>query len=139
MRNNMKKNWVWLLALGLSACGKQLEIASDVTLKHQYDAAFQRQVQVLQAEQVKVSSTKASSAGPAMLALEVLNPHNPPEQHPDTLKQRMHKLAHLLAADLASPASYQVLNAQATFKHSLFSRDNSTSSQAFIYPIATLR
>jgi hypothetical protein len=138
MRNNMKKNWVWLLALGLSACGQQLEIASDVTLKHQYDAAFQRQVQVLQAEQVKVSSTKAG-AGPAVLTIEVLNPHTSPEQHPDTLKQRMHKLAHLLAADLANPTSYQVLNAQATFKKSLFSRDNSTSSQAFIYPITSLR
>jgi hypothetical protein len=138
MTNNMRKNWVWLLALGLSACGQQLEIASDVTLKHQYDAAFRHQVQVLQAEQVKVSSTKVG-AGPAVLAIEVLNPHTSPEQHPDTLKQRMHKLAHLLAADLANPSSYQVLNAQATFKKGLFSRDNSTSSQAFIYPITSLR
>ena len=134
----MRKNWVWLLAFGLSACGQQLEIAPDVALKHQYDAAFQQQVKVLQAEQVKVLSTKAG-AGPAVLAIEVLNPHSPPEQHPDTLKQRMHKLAHLLAADLANPASYQVLNAQATFKKGLFSRDNSTSSQAFIYPITSLR
>jgi hypothetical protein len=135
----MSKNWWWVLAIGLTSCGRQLEIASDVALKHQYDAAFQRQVQVLQAEQVKVSATTASGTGPAVLALEVLNPHNPPEQHPDTLKQRMRKLAHLLAADLANPTRYQVLNAQATFKHSLFARDNSTSSQAFIYPIATLR
>jgi hypothetical protein len=134
----MNKHWGWLLAIGLSACGQQVEVASDVALKHQYDAAFRQQVQVLQAEQVKVSATKVGT-GPAVLALEVLNPHTSPEQHPDTLKQRMRKLAHLLAADLASPNSYQVLNAQATFKPGRFSRDNNTSSQAFIYPVASLR
>jgi hypothetical protein len=133
----MKKYW-WLLTLGLVACGRQVDVASDIALKHQYDAALQRQIELLQAEQVKVS-VAAAGVGPAVLMMEVINPYNPPEQHPDTLKQRMRKLAHLLVADLGSPARYQVVNAQATFKHGLFSRDNSTSSQAFIYPIASLR
>ena len=138
----MKKNWLWLLTLELVACGKPLEIASDVTLKHQYDAAFQRQVQLLQAEQVRVSATAAGKAGPSILMLDVLNPQNQPE-NPDSLKQRVRKLAHLLVADLASPERYQVVNAQATFKHgglfSMDSKSNTTSSQAFIYPTASLK
>jgi len=134
----MKKYWWGLLALVLTACGKQVEVASDVVIKHRHDAAIQRQVELLQAEQVKVSAPTGGS-GPAVLSLEVLNPYSSLEQHPDTLKQRMRKLAHLVVADLGSPAPYQVVNAQATFKHSLFARDNSTSSQAFIYPIASLR
>ena len=138
----MKNKWLWLLALGLTACGQQVEVASDVALKHQHDAAFQRQVQLLQAEQVRVSATAAGKAGPAILMLDVLNPQNQPE-NPDSLKQRVHKLAHLLVADLASPERYQVVNAQATFKHGgLFSMDSkatSTSSQAFIYPTASLK
>jgi hypothetical protein len=134
----MKKKWVALLALGLTACGKQFDVASDVALKHQNGAAVQRQIELLQAEQVKVSVATAGSAGagPVVLRLEVVNPA---EQHPDTLKQRMRQLARLLVADLGSPASYQVVNAQATYKHSMFSRDNSTSSQAFIYPLASLK
>ncbi len=139
----MKKHWLWLLALGLAACGQQLEIASDVALKHQDDAAFQRQIKLLQAERVKVSATAPSGTGPVVLTLEVLNPSSPPEQHPDTLKLRVRKLAHLLVADLASPDRYQVVNAQATFKSgglfSLGSSSTSNSSQAFIYPIASLK
>ncbi|RZK37691.1 MAG: hypothetical protein EOO57_05120 [Hymenobacter sp.] len=135
----MKKNWVWLLALGLAACGKPLEIAPDVALKHQNDAAFQRQVQLLQAEQIKVSAAAAGPAGPAVLMLEVLNPRHQPE-NPDSLKQRVRQLAHLLVADLARPDRYQVVNAQATFKQSRFSLGGGqSSSQAFIYPIASLR
>ncbi|TVT40080.1 hypothetical protein FNT36_11285 [Hymenobacter setariae] len=127
------------LLSGLAAsCGKQFDVASDVALKYQNGAAVQRQIELLQAEQVKVSGATAGAAGagPAVLSLEVVNPV---EQHPDTLKQRMRQLARLLVADLGSPDRYQVVNAQATFKHNLLSRDNSTSSQAFIYPIASLR
>lgn len=139
----MKALKIWSLCLlsGLAtSCGKQLEIASDVALKHQNGSALQRQIELLQAEQVKVSAAPAAgTAGPVVLTLEVVNPYESAEQHPDTLKQRMRKLAHLLVTDLASPERYQVVSAQATFKHNLLSRDNSTSSQAFIYPIASLR
>jgi hypothetical protein len=135
-----KQWWLGLLAVGLTACGPQLEIAPDVALTQQYRAAFQQQVELLQAEQVKVSATAAAGkAGEAVLSLEVINPHSPPEQHPDTLKQRMRKLAHLLVADLASPAGYQAVSAQATFKRSLLSPGNSSSSQSFIYPTASLK
>lgn len=139
----MKKHWLWLPALGLAACGQQLEIASEVALKHQYDAAFQQQIKRLQAEQVKISVTAPNGTGPTVLILEVLNPKSPPGQHPDTLKLRVRKLAHLLVADLASPDRYQVVNAQATFKSGGFfssgSSPNTSSSQAFIYPIASLK
>lgn len=134
----MKKYWLWLLSAGLAACGQPLEIAPSVALKHQADASFQRQVQLLQAEQVRVSATAAGAAGPAVLTIEVINPRNQPE-HPDTLKQRIRQLAHLLVADLASPAQYQVVNTQATFKHSRFSLSSDSNSQAFIYPLASLR
>jgi len=135
------KIWSLCLLSGLAmSCGKQLDVASDVALKHHNGAAVQRQIELLQAEQVKVSAAAAAAgtAGPVVLTLEVVNPYESAAQ-PDTLKQRMRKLAHLLVADLASPERYQVVSAQATFKHNLLSRDNSTSSQAFIYPIASLR
>ncbi|MDO7884684.1 hypothetical protein [Hymenobacter cheonanensis] len=138
----MKTYWWGLLAVGLTACGGQVEIAPGVALRHAYDAAFQRQAHLLQAEQVKVSATPASGPGPqglAIITLEVVNPRSTPEQHPDTLKQRMRKLAHLVVADLASPASYQAVSAQATFRRSLLSPGNSSSSQTFIYPLASLR
>jgi hypothetical protein len=137
-----KQWWLGLLAVGLTACGPQLEIAPDVALTQQYRAAFQQQVQRLQAEQVKVTATAGSGSGPAgpgILTLEVINPHSAPEQHPDTLKQQMRQLAHLLVLDLARPASYQAVSAQATFRRSLFSPGNSSSSQTFIYPIASLK
>ena len=135
----MKNNWLWLLAIGLVACGKPLDIASEVALKHQHDAAFQQQVKLLQAERVKVSATAAAGKAPAVLIVEVLNPSHQPE-NPDSLKQRVRKLAHLLVVDLASPDQYQVVNAQATFKQSMFSLGGGqSSSQAFIYPIASLR
>lgn len=136
----MRASKFWLLLLGIvvAGCGKQVEIASDVAIRHQHDPAIQRQVELLQAEQVKVSAT-AAGAGPAVLSLEVLNPLSAPEQHPDTLKQRVRKLAHLLVIDLKQPDAYQVVNAQAMFKPSLLAKDKNTSSQAFIYPLASLR
>jgi len=135
-----KQAWLGLLVGGLTACGAQLEIAPGVALTQQHQAAFQQQVQRLQAEQVKVSATAASGpAGTGILTLEVINPHHPPEQHPDTLKQQMRKLARLLVLDLASPAGYQAVSAQATFRRSLFSPGNSSSSQTFIYPIGSLK
>ena len=136
----MKKHWwVGLLAVGLTACGPQLEIAPGVALTQQHQAAFQQQLQLLQAEQVKVSAMAGSGPGPAVLTLEVINPHSPPEQHPDTLKQQMRKLAHLLVLDLASPAGYQAVSAQATFRRSLLSPGNASSSQSFIYPLGSLK
>jgi hypothetical protein len=132
----MSKHWWWLLVVGLTACGEQLEVAPTVALKHEHDASFQQQIKLLHAEQVKVSAAVAS---PSLLSLEVVNPHDNLEQHPDTLKQRMRKLARLLVADLASPATYQVVSAQATFRRSILSPGNSSSSQSFIYPIASLR
>jgi hypothetical protein len=128
-----------LLGSLAASCGKQLDVASDVALKHQNGAAMQRQIELLQAEKVKVSAVAPSGAGPAILNLDVLNPHHAPEQHPDTLKQQMRKLARLLVADLASPGRYQVVNAQATFSRSFLSKHDNSSSQAFIYPIASLR
>ena len=137
----MKNNWLWLLAIGLAACGgKPLEIAPDVALKHQYDAAFQRQAQLLQAERVKVSTAAAvGGAKQSVLMLEVIIPRNTPEQRPDTLKQQVHKLAHLLVADLASPDRYQAVNAQTTFSHGLFAMGHQPVAQAFIYSTASLR
>jgi len=129
--------WLGLLAVGLTACGPQLEIAPGVALTQRYRAAFQQQAQRLQAEQVKVAAV-ASGPGPGVLTLEVTNPHTPPEQHPDTLKQQMRKLAHLLVLDPASPGSYQAVSAQATFKRSVLSPGNSASSQTFIYPLSSL-
>ncbi|MFD1873988.1 hypothetical protein [Hymenobacter bucti] len=136
----MKASKLWLLLLGgvVAGCGKQVDIASDVAIRHQHDAALQRQVELLQAEQVKVSAT-AGGTGPAVLSLEVINPLNSPEQHPDTLKQQMRKLARLLVADLKKPGDYQVVNAQATFKPGFLSKDKNTSSLAFIYPLASLK
>ena len=58
----MKKHW-WLLTLGLAACGKQVEITADVAVQHKYDAALQRQVELLQAEQLKVSASAAGLSG----------------------------------------------------------------------------
>jgi hypothetical protein len=135
------KIWSLCLLSGVAmSCGKQLDIASDVALKHQNGSALQRQIELLQAEQVKVSAAAtAGAAGPVVLTLEVINPYDLTEQQPDTLKQRMHKLAHLLVVDLANPDRYQVVSAQATFKSGLFSKSNQSSSQAFIYPIASLR
>ncbi|GAA4502992.1 hypothetical protein GCM10023172_27130 [Hymenobacter ginsengisoli] len=136
----MKTHW-WLgvLAVGLTACGSQLEVAPNVALTQQHKDAFAQQAKLLGAEQVKVSATEASSAAPAVLTLDVVNPHSSPEQTPDSLKQRMRKLAHLLVADLASPASYQVVSAQATFRRSLRSPRNGSSSQTFIYPLSSLK
>jgi hypothetical protein len=133
----MKKYCWGLLALGLGACGRQLDVASDVALKHQHDAALQRQIELLEAEQVKVSAT-ASGTGPAVLSLNVINPLGSAEQ-PDTLKQRMRQLARLLVSDLKKPADYQVVNAQASFKPGLLSKYKNASSLAFIYPIASLK
>jgi hypothetical protein len=134
-----KLGWLSLLAVGLTACGQQLEIAPGVALTQHHRAAFQQQVQRLHAEQVKVSAAAGSGPAPAVLTLEVINPHNPPEQHPDTLKQQMRKLARLLVLDLANPAGYQAVSAQATFRRSIFSPGNSSSSQTFIYPTASLK
>jgi hypothetical protein len=135
------KKYVWLALLtgGLTACGPQLEVAPGVALTSQHKAAFEQQAQLLGAEQVNVSATPTGGSAPAVLTLEVINPHGSPEQQPDSLKQRMHKLAHLLVADLASPASYQAVSAQATFRRSLRSPRNASSSQTFIYPLASLR
>jgi hypothetical protein len=133
------KFWLLVLLGGLATgCGKQLDVASDVALKHQNDAALQRQIELLEAEQVKVSAT-ASGTGPAVLSLDVINPQNLPGQPPDTLKLRMRQLAHLLVSDLKKPADYQVVNAQASFKPGFLSKDKNTSSLAFIYPIASLK
>ncbi len=131
---------MWLLLLGsaVASCVKQVEVASGVAIRHQHDAAIQRQVELLQAEQLKVSAPAAGS-GPAVLSLEVLNPQAAPEQQPDTLKQRMRQLARLLVSDLKNPADYQVVNAQATFKPGLLAKDKNTSSLAFIYPLASLK
>jgi len=135
----MKKYvWLGLLAGGITACGPQLEIAPGVALTQQHKAAFEQQAHLLRAEQVKVSATPTGGTAPAVLTLEVINPQGSPEQQPDTLKQRMRKLAHLLVADLASPAGYQAVSAQATFRRSLRSPRNASSSQTFIYPLASL-
>lgn len=136
----MKASRFWLLLLGsaVAGCSKQVEIAPGVAIRHQHDAAIQRQVELLQAEQVKVSAT-AAGTGPAVLNLEVLNPLSAPAQLPDTLKQRVRKLAHLLVIDLKQPEAYQVVTAQATFKPGMLAKDKNTSSQAFIYPLASLR
>jgi hypothetical protein len=134
------KTWsLCLLGVVAASCGKQLDIASGVALKHQNGAALQQQIELLQAEQVKVSATAPAGAAPVVLTLEVINPYDTSAQQPDTLKQRMRKLAHLLVTDLASPDRYQVVSAQATFKSGFFSKSNQSSSQAFIYPIASLR
>ncbi|GAB3635405.1 hypothetical protein GCM10027422_09950 [Hymenobacter arcticus] len=142
----MKALKIWrlgLLSMVVAGCGRQLDVAPEIPLKHKYDAAMQRQIELLQAEQVRVMATAATPGGPALpvLTLEVINPQPAPEQQPDTLKQRMHKLAHLLVADLARPGQYQAISAQATFKTSFFSRSSgaSASSQVFIYSIASLR
>jgi len=136
----MKASKLWLLLLGgaVAGCGKQVEIAPGVAIRHQHDPAIQRQVELLQAEQVKVSATAAGTS-PAVLSLEVLNPLSAPGQQPDTLKQRLRKLARLVVADLKQPENYQVVNAQATFKPGLLAKDKNTSSQTFIYPLASLR
>jgi hypothetical protein len=131
------KIWLLLLASAVAGCGKQVAIASDVAIKHQHDAALQRQIELLQAERVRVSAAAATGgAGLAVLTLEVMNPAPQP---PDTLKQRVHKLAHLLVLDLASPGQYQAVNALATFKPGFFSPGGTSSSQAFIYSTASLR
>lgn len=130
--------WLLLLSGAVAGCGKQVEVASDVAIRHRHDPAIQRQIELLQAEQLKVSAT-AVGTGPAVLNLEVLNPQAAPAQNPDTLKQRMRKLAHLLVVDLKQPADYQIVNAQATFKPGFLAKDKNTSSQAFIYPTASLK
>jgi len=138
----MSKQWGWLLALGLAGCSQQVEVAPEIALKHHYDASFRQQVQLLGAEQVRVSASPvAAGGGPAVLTLEVRNPQGTPQQTPDTLRQRVHKLAHLLVADLASPDRYQAVNVQASFKGSRFSLATSSDAQMqmFIYSTASLR
>lgn len=136
----MKKLPLAFLAAGLTACQEHVQIAPEVALKHQLDAAFQRQVQLLQAQQVQVSTMPAGAGSPAVLRLVVRNPQHQPEQ-PDTLRQRVRKLAHLLVADLADPGRYQVVNAEVQVKRGTFTLGNSDndSSQSFIYLASTLR
>lgn len=131
--------WLGLLAVGLTACGSPVEVAPGVALTQQHRAAFEQQAQLLRAEQVKIAATAASGSAPAVLTLEVINPAGSPEQQPDSLKQRMRKLAHLLVADLTQPAHYQAVSAQATFRRSLRSPRNASSSQTFIYPLTSLQ
>ena len=140
MGTSMKKYW-WpaLLAAVLTACGSPVEIAPNVVLTQQHKAAFEQQAQLLRAEQVNIAATEASGSTPAVLTLEVINPAGSPEQQPDSLKQRMRKLAHLLVADLSQPAHYEAVSAQATFRRSLRSPRNASSSQTFIYPLASLK
>lgn len=132
----MKRNWLWLLAGGLAACGGQVQVAPEVVLKHQQDAALQRQVQQLQASQVKVAASPASSAGPAVLSLVVTGPRNQPGR-PDTLRQRVRKLAHLVAVDLAQPEKYQAMSVEVITRKGFF--DKNPTSQSFIYPLGSLR
>lgn len=132
----MNRNWLWLLASGLAACGGQVQVSPEVALKHQQDAALQRQVQQLQASQVKVAATPASPAGPAVLSLVVTAPHGQPGR-PDTLRQRVRKLAHLVAVDLAQPEKYQAMSVEVVTRKGFF--DKNPTSQSFIYPLGSLR
>ncbi|MGI4834903.1 MAG: hypothetical protein ACRYFK_15725 [Janthinobacterium lividum] len=135
----MSKNWLWLLG-SLGACGGPLQLTPEVALNHQHDAALQQQVQRLQAKQVKLSVAPAAAKGApiTVLNLEVLNPQDQLE-HPDTLRQRVRKLAHLLAADLTQPDRYKVMNVQVVFRKGPFSPSTSIRLLSFIYPVAGLR
>lgn len=127
-----------LLGGALAACSPQRPVPADVRLLHQHDQAYQRQVQRLQAQAVNFSTTRVGegSAAFSVLNLEVLNPQELPEQ-PDTLRQRVRQLAHLVALDLADPAQFKAMNVRVENKHGyLFA---TTNSQSFIYPLASLR
>ena len=135
----MNKHWLWLLG-GLGACQEPLQLAPEVALNHQHDAAVQQQVQRLQTKHVKLSAAPVGAQGApiSVLQLEVLNPQDQPEQ-PDTLRQRVRKLAQLLVTDLTYPDRYKVMNVQVIFRKGPFSPSSSVRSLSFIYPVASLR
>ena len=135
----MKKTWRWLLLAGLAGCGKQIDLSSDVALTHQHDAAFRQQVQQLGAGRVRLTTAPASpgAATPQLLMLEVSDLREKSPQ-PDTLRQRIHKLAHLLALDVAHPERYQAVAVQVRVQHDLPS-DKADVWTYFNYSLPTLR
>lgn len=136
----MKRAGIWLLAGLVAACTKPAEQLTDVQLQHQHDAAYQRQVQLLQAEEVSLGAAHPveSGVGFYVLHVQVLNPKNQPEV-PDTLRQRVRRLAQVVVADLASPDQFKAVSVQVTYKKGLFSLGSNSASQTFIYPLASLK
>ena len=132
----MKSKWLWLLAGLLTACEGHGQLAADgVALLHQHDAAVARQAQLLQASNLKLTAGQGGAAH-TLLRLELIVPRNKPAR-PDSLHQRVRRLAQLVTADLAQPANYQVISVQVTGRTGYF--DKEATSQAFLYPLTSLR
>jgi hypothetical protein len=132
----MRNNWLWLLAGVLAACGGRGQlVADDVALRHQHDAAVARQAQLLQAGALKLTAGQAGAL-PTLLRLELTMPRDLAPQ-PDTLHQRVRRLAQLVVADLAEPTKYQVISVQVTGSTGYF--DKEKTSQSFLYPLNSLR
>lgn len=130
---------LWLLAAGLASCGGKvgIEVPPEVALKHQYEAAFQRQAQLLQARRLKLS-VMAGGANATQQKVLVLDVDGLPSQlPPDTLRQQVHKLAHLLAVDLTRPQDYNALNVRVSENTGFFKPD--VHNQSFIYSLSNLR
>lgn len=134
----MKNLLVGLLLATLAACRPTADGPSP-PLRHQYDAAYQQQAQLLQADNVDLQVTHPEPANPKLtvLALTITNPQHQPAA-PDSLRQRARKLAHLAAADLVSPADFAAMNVQIEYRHGLFAA-KTDSSQTFIFPLKALR
>ncbi|NML67034.1 hypothetical protein HHL22_17645 [Hymenobacter sp. RP-2-7] len=132
----MKSNWLWLLAGALTACGGRGQLVADgVALHHQHDAAVAREARLLQAGELKLTAGQAGAA-PTLLSLALTVPRDQPTR-PDSLHQRVRRLAQLVAADLAEPGKYQVISVQVTGRTGYFDRE--ATSQAFLYPLTSLR
>lgn len=128
---------LWPLALlsgWLASCDEQATLIADVALTHRYDAAIGQQKQVLQAKQVHLATNSDKTA--PMLILTVQGVHNQPLQA-DTLKQRVHKLAHLVAASVAEPHKYGAMIVQVSKQGGV--GEGVTDLPSIIYPLATLK
>jgi hypothetical protein len=136
----MKRAGLWLLGGLVTACSQPGGQLAEVPLKHQHDAAYEQQVQLLQADKVTLGSAHPVESGLDfyVLHVQVLNPKNQPEVS-DSLRQRVRRLARIVVADLANPSQYRAVNVDVNYKKGLFSFGNTNASQSFIYPLASLQ
>lgn len=124
----------------VAACGQRGEQLAEVPLKHQYDAAYERQVQLLQADKVTLGAAHPVEGGVDfyVLRLQIVNPKDESNSS-DTLRQRVRRLARVVVADLAKPSQYRAVAVDVVYKKGIFSVGNTNASQSFIYPLASLQ
>lgn len=120
----MRRKWLWLLAIGLSAGlaawlaarSVRLDLAPEVALTHQHEAAFRQQARRLGAGSVKLSVWAAhpdSTAALPGLLLEIDELRDEPLD--DSLPRQVRKLARLLAVDVVYPRRYDKVGVEVHF------------------------